>query len=311
MKILRIIIESYGCLELGEELSIDFCGENNINNLKCYSIEPHYLKLFLGFITGRKTRYELKQEHNSNNSPFSFTITIEDKDIFSYNIEFSENCELLSECLTINGVIWGFLNCIDNTFEEGECFGRCIEDPELESDLLISSISNHGKGNNIFFPVAFKRFEKLINQIVIIDTYEFRRISDIKNNLNSLPADISKTTRNMIPSLGLGINKVTEDWKFCSTGDPDGTIPLEAHGSGLITLLQIIPLMVFSINYEVCAVILPISGSLHPKLEEHLLDHFITEANSINFKGQFIFTTVREDSINIITPKYKANTRII
>ena len=315
MKILRIIIENYGRLEFGEELSINFCGRNNINNLRCCSIEAHYLKLFLDFVTGRKTEYELKQNHlyYKNNSPFSFTITIEDKDIFSYNIEFSENCELLSECLTINGVMWGFLNCMDNTFEEGECFGQGIEDPELEADLLINSINNHKKGD-IFFPIAFKRFEKLINQIVIIDTYEFQKIGDIKNNLNNLPADISKSTRNIIPALGLGITKVTKNWEFCSVNDPTGTIPLESHGSGLITLLRIIPLMISSISYGTSAIILPISGSLHPVLEQHLLNHFITEVNSINFTGQFIFTTMQEECMtheNIITDEYKAEINII
>ena len=299
MRILEINIDFEN--KLNKTTSIKFNKDSGFNYFSSSDHEIVLIKMFLKYLKGEDD--QLIYYHNTS-TPFSYLISLEDDSglKYVYNLEFSETAKILSECLMAGGKYWGYYDHRNNSFEEGDGFGEFIFDVESESDRLFNAIHNTRKGN-LFFTKAFLKLGELISRIHLDEVISSR---DLKDYLNSFNKDILNRVRLIIPSLGFGIIEVTEDWRLITEYDSEGKLPIESHGSGLKSVLNILPKIISSIQLGDVTVLFPVSLSLHPLLERQLLRMYLEIHNPK--KGQLIISSLHEDTylyndINI----YKVN----
>lgn len=123
----------------------------------------------------------------------------------------------------------------------------------------------------------------------------------VKEKYLSLNKEQSNLFRKIFLHLDFGITEITEDWKFCSSFDPNGEMSLDCHGTGFVSTVLILSEMIKSLTEGKIIIIPYISKyGLHPLLERELLRVYCKLHKEMGSEGQFIF-----GSYNITTENYK------
>lgn len=115
------------------------------------------------------------------------------------------------------------------------------------------------------------------------------------------PESVQEKVRNIIPDLGFGINKITEDWRIITDHDPTGLLSIIDHGSGFRILMYMLPI-IFSIiedPEERCLFITSMSG-LHPTLKRGLIENIRCELGNKTHKYYIDYEIIRKRKQNYI-----------
>lgn len=217
----------------------------------------------------------------------SITLCSEDYDI-GYSVIFTLD-EFISESLVVDQKLAVYVDQYEISIGAG--FKGTGEDEEILLNLyevykstkfITSFISNLSYDYpNISYGIG-KFFEK---DLIIADSGEGLKwgIDPFIEKLMKYPESVQEKVRNIIPDLGFGINKITEDWRIITDHDPTGLLSIIDHGSGFRILMYMLPI-IFSIiedPEERCLFITSMSG-LHPTLKRGLIENIRCELGNKN-----------------------------
>ena len=217
----------------------------------------------------------------------SITLCSEDYDI-GYSVIFTLD-EFISESLVVDQKLAVYVDQYETSIGAG--FKGTGEDEEILLNLyevykstkfITSFISNLSYDYpNISYGIG-KFFEK---DLIIADSGEGLKwgIDPFIEKLMKYPESVQEKVRNIIPDLGFGINKITEDWRIITDHDPTGLLSIIDHGSGFRILMYMLPI-IFSIiedPEEKCLFITSMSG-LHPTLKRVLIEKIRGELGNKN-----------------------------
>lgn len=217
----------------------------------------------------------------------SVTLCSEDYDI-GYSVIFTLD-EFISESLVVDQKLAVYVDQYEISIGAG--FKGTGEDEEILLNLyevykstkfITSFISNLSYDYpNISYGIG-KFFEK---DLIIADSGEGLKwgIDPFIEKLMKYPESVQEKVRNIIPDLGFGINKITEDWRIITDHDPTGLLSIIDHGSGFRILMYMLPI-IFSIiedPEERCLFITSMSG-LHPTLKRGLIENIRCELGNKN-----------------------------
>lgn len=246
-----------------------------------------FLKGIGKFLLKKVSKVDFRPYNPIEPIEMSMTLCSEDHDI-GYSIIFTLD-EFISESLVIDKKLAVYID--QDEISIGAGFRGTGEDEEILLNLY--EVYKSKRFTTSFIPnLSYeypniscgigKFFEK---DLIISDpSEEFRWGIDIFiEKLMKYPKSVQEKIRNIIPDLGFGINKITEDWKIITDYDSTGVLSIIDHGSGFRILMYMLP-MIFSIienSEEKCLFITSMSG-LHPNLKRVLIEKIRGELGNKN-----------------------------
>ena len=223
------------------------------------NLKPSDLKSYIGFELG-------------------LNIVIGDKNV-DYSILF-EDKKIRIETIFCNGELVISKNSSDLLAELGRGWKYFSEEDPIEYYVQGVSVL---KDQFELSPINTE-----ISNIILLDTnaeYTIDAYNEFKLKWHVLMDDeeIKDEYRRLFPCLGFDITKVTEDLRYISEKDPEGTIITpEMRGTGFKKLVGILPFMIDSYMGGTTLLIPYFENSLHPSLRLALSKYY--SSNSIRTK---------------------------
>lgn len=246
-----------------------------------------FLKGIGKFLLKKVSKVDFRPYNPIEPIEMSMTLCSEDHDI-GYSIIFTLD-EFISESLVVDKKLAVYIDQYEISIGAG--FEGTGEDEEILLNLY--EVYKSKKFTTSFIPnlsyeypnISYRIGKFFEKDLIISDpSEEFRWGIDIFiEKLMKYPKSVQEKVRNIIPGLGFGINKITEDWKIITDHDPTGILSIIDHGSGFRILMYMLP-MIFSIienPEEKCLFITSMSG-LHPNLKRVLIEKIRGELGNKN-----------------------------
>ena len=238
--------------------------------LKYESINS-FFKVIPPFLLGRTSKVDACCGELFKNDLIEVTIVIlsEGKE-YSYSGLFFSEGKFYSESLYINNKLSIYYDEID-----GISIGPGFEGSVEDEDRLIDFFTSYGFNKSFIFSRLTRMYTFLSTELRVLDLGENLTSDKILYNLGEFSYDTKNLVRKVIPELGFGILEVTDDWRLITEQDTKGIIGIDSHGSGLKTLLYILPELLECCQedcYSKCLVLPGNLGNLHYALLRELFE---------------------------------------